>query len=67
MSDPLHNIPENFRIVIDLTSIATLLGSLVNALPSVAAALTVIWTALRIYEMDTVQRKLGKKNKEEKD
>lgn len=45
----------------DLLSIATLLGSLASLLPAVAAILTIIWTGIRIYETDTVQRLLRKK------
>lgn len=60
MTDPFNNIPEGTRLAVDLLSLATLLGSLVNLLPAVAAVLTIIWTAIRIYETDTVQRLLGK-------
>jgi hypothetical protein len=31
-------------------------------LPAVAALLSIIWTALRIYESKTVQKLLGKKD-----
>lgn len=34
-------------------------------LPAVAAILTILWTAIRIYETDTVQRLLGKKKPEQ--
>jgi hypothetical protein len=61
MTDPYHDLPEGARLAIDLLSLATLLGSLVNLLPAVAAALTIIWTAIRIYETETVQRLLGKR------
>lgn len=46
----------------DVLSIGVLLGWLVAALPAIATLLTVIWTAIRIYETDTVQRWLGKKH-----
>jgi hypothetical protein len=61
MTDPYHDLPEGARLAIDLLSLATLLGSLVNLLPAVAAALTIIWTAIRIYETETMQRLLGKR------
>jgi hypothetical protein len=61
VSDPFHNLPEGVKAAGDLVSIATLLGSLASLLPAMAALLTIIWTAIRIYETDTVQRLLGKK------
>jgi hypothetical protein len=45
----------------DAVSVATVAGTLMDWLPAVAALLTIIWTALRIYETDTVQKLLGKK------
>lgn len=61
MTDPFHNLPEGTKVAGDILSIATLLGSLASLLPAVAAILTIIWTAIRIYETDTVQRLLRKK------
>ncbi|OCC25668.1 hypothetical protein MB02_01145 [Croceicoccus estronivorus] len=43
---------------IDALSIGTMLGAIVQWLPSIAALLTVVWTAIRIYETPTVQRLL---------
>lgn len=63
MSDPFHNLPDGVKAGFDLLSIATLLGSLASLLPAVAAVLTIIWTAIRIYETDTVQRLLRGKDK----
>lgn len=37
-----------------------MVGSLMGWLPAMAALLTVIWTAIRIYETDTVQKGLSK-------
>jgi hypothetical protein len=39
---------------------------IVDVLPAVAALFTIIWTGIRIYETDTVQRLLGKQNAEHK-
>lgn len=44
----------------DAVSIATVVGTLAEVLPAIAALLTIIWTGFRIYELDTVQRWLGK-------
>jgi hypothetical protein len=60
VTDPFHDLPEGVKAAADLLSIATLVGSLVSLLPAVAAVLTIIWTAIRIYETDTVQKLLGK-------
>jgi len=43
-----------------MVSIATVLGTLVEMLPAVAAGLSIVWTLIRIYETATVQRWLGK-------
>jgi hypothetical protein len=45
----------------DALSIVTVVGTLAEVLPAIAAIFTIIWTALRIYETDTVQKLLGKK------
>lgn len=53
--------------VIDLVAATTSVGGFVtDLLPTVVLALTGIWTILRIYEMDTVQRWLGR-GKDEKE
>ena len=54
------HIPTGLKHLIDALSIGTLLGTLTQMLPHVAAGLTIIWTALRIYETATVQRWLGR-------
>ena len=60
LHDP--HITEGVKHLIDAVSIATLLGTLSSMLPSIAALITIIWTAIRIYETDTVQKWLGKKD-----
>ncbi len=45
----------------DAISIITVVGTLAELLPAVAAILTIIWTAIRIWETDTVQRIFGRK------
>jgi hypothetical protein len=45
----------------DTISIVTVVGTLADILPAVAALMTIVWTAFRIYELDTVQKLLGKK------
>lgn len=50
-----HETVENLKIVGDVLSVATVVGALVNVLPSIAAVFTIVWTGIRIYETDTVQ------------
>ena len=56
MSD---HAPETVKTVIDGLSVVTVVGTLVDMLPSFAALFTVIWTGIRIWETDTVQKLLG--------
>ena len=55
MKDPFNNISEGSKHILDGLSLVTVLGTLVDILPAVAAAFTIIWTAIRIYETETVQ------------
>lgn len=49
----------------DALSIVTVVGTLAEVLPAIAALFTIIWTAVRIYETDTIQKLLGKKKVED--
>jgi len=46
---------EAVKHVVDGVSVLTVLGTLANILPAVAALFTIIWTTIRIYETKTVQ------------
>lgn len=46
----------------DVISLSILAGWLLAALPTITLLLTAVWTGIRIYETDTVQRWLGKKH-----
>ena len=59
MSDP----QEAAKHVVDALSVGTVVATLVGILPGIAAIFTMVWTGIRIYETDTVQRLLGKKPK----
>lgn len=54
---------ENTKHLLDTASIATVVGTLAGILPAIAALFTIIWTSIRIYESDTVQKLLNR-NKE---
>ena len=56
------HLSEGSKHVLDGLSLITVLGTLMNWLPAVAALLSIIWTLLRIYESKTVQKLLGKKD-----
>ena len=62
MKDVFHELSDNSKHILDLASFATVLGTLVDMLPSIAAVFTIVWTAIRIYETKTVQGWLGNKN-----
>jgi len=49
--------------LVDALSIATVLGTLTSMLPAVAAAFSIVWSAIRIWETDTVQGLFGRKGK----
>jgi len=55
------HISESTKHIIDGFSVVTVVGTLANVLPSIAAIFTIIWTGIRIYETDTVQLLLGRK------
>lgn len=46
---------EHVKQIGDALSIITVVGTLANLLPAIAAILTIVWTAIRIWETDTVQ------------
>jgi|TARA_R110000803_G_scaffold123590_1_gene191513 hypothetical protein len=49
------NASESTKHAVDLLSVVTVLGTLVDFLPAVAAAFTIVWTLIRIWETDTVK------------
>ena len=55
MKDPLAYFDDTFKHIIDALSIVTVLGTLANMLPSIAALFTIVWTGIRIIETDTVR------------
>lgn len=48
------------KTMLDAVSVVTVVGTIMQWLPAVAAVFTIIWTGIRIYETDTVQKLLGK-------
>ena len=62
-ADMDEHTSEAVKHVVDGVSVLTVIGTLANILPAIAALFTIIWTALRIYETDTVQGWLGNTGK----
>lgn len=52
---------ETAKYAIDALSVLTVLGTIVDMLPAIAAIFTIVWTAIRIYETETIQRLFGRK------
>lgn len=52
--------PDITKPMMDALSVVTVVGALVDMLPSIAAIFTIVWTGIRIYETKTVQKILGK-------
>ena len=57
---------EATKQAVDAVSVVTVVGTLADVLPAIAALFTIIWTGFRIYELQTVQNWLGKGDKDEK-
>ena len=62
MKDPFINMDEATKHILDFASIATVLGTLADMLPAIAAIFTIAWTAIRIYETKTFQGWIGRNN-----
>lgn len=49
------------KIILDVASIMTVTGAMLDMLPAVAAVFTIVWTGIRIYETETVQKLFKRK------
>jgi len=52
---------ETTKHAIDAVSVFTVIGTLNDILPPLAALFTIVWTGLRIYESKTVQNAICKR------
>jgi len=57
---------EDMKQVVDTFSVATMVGTIAGLLPAIAALVTIVWTAIRIWETDTVQDLFQKRRKRDK-
>jgi hypothetical protein len=55
-----NSVDEPIKIAGDIVSVTTVIGTLAGLLPSIAALFTIVWTAIRIYETETIQSLLRK-------
>jgi hypothetical protein len=53
---------EGTKHVIDSISVLTVVGTLADILPPIAALVTIVWTGIRIFETETVQAMLKRKD-----
>lgn len=58
---------EATKHAIDALSVVTVIGTLTDVLPPLAALATLIWTTIRILETDTVRGLLGKNKNDRSD
>lgn len=66
LSHLLDHISEPVKSYGDFLSITVIVGVLINMLPTIAALLTVVWTALRIAESTIkIRRMLADKSDKE--
>lgn len=61
MKNLIDHLPDGLKFALDALSFTALLGSLISVLPAVASLLTILWTVIRIYETETVQRLVKRK------
>ena len=52
---------ESTKTLVDAVSVVTVVGTIGEVLPPLAALFTLVWTSIRIYETKTVQKMLGRK------
>lgn len=55
-----EHVNEGVKQATDALSIVTVVGTLMDLLPTIAALFTIIWTLIRIYETKTVQGWIGR-------
>ena len=56
----LEHMNHTVKAAGDAVSIVTVVATLSQALPAIAALVTIIWTGIRIFETATVRKLLGK-------
>lgn len=55
-----EHLDNSIKAVGDTVSVVTVVATLAEILPAIAALFTIIWTGIRIYETETVQGFISK-------
>lgn len=55
-----HDWSDTVKHIMDGISVMTAVGTIIKMIPAVAGIFTIVWTGIRIYESDTVQKLLGR-------
>lgn len=56
----MDQVDEHLKQTLDIVSITTVFGTLMGLLPSIAALLSIVWSVVRLYETQTVQKLIAK-------
>ncbi len=56
----MTGVPEQVKQAADVVAVGTVGATLLGWLPAAAAALTIIWTLIRIYETKTVKAAIAR-------
>lgn len=56
---------ETSKHLVDAVSLMTVAGTLTDMLPAIAALFSIVWSAIRIWETDTVKGWTGRQSDEE--
>jgi len=56
----MDQVDEHLKQTLDIVSITTVFGTLMGILPSIAALLSIVWSVVRLYETNTVQKLIRK-------
>jgi hypothetical protein len=60
MEQGVAMIDDPAKVTADVISFATVIGTLLQWLPAAAALASLVWTCIRIYETQTIQKLLRK-------
>ena len=52
---------EEAKAAVDVVAVTTTVSTLMGWLPAVAAALSIVWTVVRIFETNTIQNLIHRK------
>jgi hypothetical protein len=56
---------ESTKHLVDAVSLMTVAGTLIDMLPAIAALFSIVWSAIRIWETDTVKGWTGRRDQSE--